>query len=204
MRMRNWFSVAFGASVASNGFASMLAPTSYDMPNGGSGVFSYHDDSYNGSGDINVDYATLTGGHGQLTDSIIAGDNWQVTPAPYVGWSTNGVVNPRVLFHFAVPVRIDRVRIHFDDANGDGGVTPPVSVTVGGTVVPVDDPADRAPFWGDYSLSTVQGNAIELQFNQRTEWVMVSEVEFIGSIVPEPTCSFVMVGAVLNLLRRRR
>src|SRR5687768_17614164 len=72
--------------------AAPILPTSYDMLNGESGTFTYHDETYNGSGSTTTDLAPLSGGVGDLTNGIIAASNWFVTElvpnGPYVGWQT--------------------------------------------------------------------------------------------------------------------
>ena len=68
--------------------AGNVVPTSYDMLNGQTGSFTYWDDSYNGTGSPTTSGDLLTGGLGDLTDGVIATENWFSTPGPYVGWDS--------------------------------------------------------------------------------------------------------------------
>ena len=110
----------------STSFAQVIHPTSYDMPNGNSGSFNYWDDTYSGAGNNHLDAAPLSGGLGDLTDGVIATDNWFVTEVtnhgPYVAWDS---YNPILNFHFSSITPFSNVRIYFDDADGRGGVTAP-------------------------------------------------------------------------------
>ena len=69
------------------GAASATTLTSYSMPNGNTGSYTYWDDTYSGSGDVTVSNSALSGGTGDLTDGVIAGDNWFVTEAASRGRS---------------------------------------------------------------------------------------------------------------------
>ncbi|MBL8499530.1 MAG: hypothetical protein JNL77_02930, partial [Nitrosomonas sp.] len=76
---------------ASSAYAA-LTPDSYNMLNGNTGSYNYWDETYSGAGCVTCDNAVLSGGRGDLTDGIIAADNWFVTEAPagngpYVGWT---------------------------------------------------------------------------------------------------------------------
>ena len=87
------------ASLAA-GEAAALQPDSYSMPNGYSGSYNYWDEIYSGSGCRTCDGAFLSGGTGELTDGVIATDNWFVVEAPagngpYVGWP----IDPTITFH---------------------------------------------------------------------------------------------------------
>ena len=83
--------------------ASFVTPTSYDMPNGYTGSYEYWDESYTGSGNTAADGDPLSGGLGDLTDGVVASDNWYVVeaplgPGPYVGWT----IDPTISF----PIRL--------------------------------------------------------------------------------------------------
>ncbi|MEM6682497.1 MAG: hypothetical protein AAF607_09665 [Pseudomonadota bacterium] len=92
----------FGLIVnAAVSLAAIISPTSYNIPNGSTGSFTYFDDSYNGAGGNNVPGAALTGGVGDLTDGVIAVTSWNgpdgPNPGPYVGWLN---INPKLSFFF--------------------------------------------------------------------------------------------------------
>ena len=188
--------------------AGVVVPTSYDMVNGGSGSYTYWDESYSGAGSTNVNHANLTGGLGDLTNGIVAEDNWSVVeapagPGPYVGWD----INPLITFHFASVVNLTRVRIHLDDSGGGGGVSAPASVTIAGTNYLVLDPAGFSPFWAEFDVTGLSTDSLQVTLNRNDAWTFASEFEFHdASAVPEP--STLGVGALalstIALLARRR
>jgi hypothetical protein len=161
----------------------MVMPTAYDMLNGETGTYTYFDDTYNGQGNNQQALAPLSGGLGDLTDGVIATQNWNSTPQPYVGWRS---IDPTITFHFGYRTRIERIVLHLDDSNGSGGVYPPVdvTVTVDGVprVFPVTDPPGGQPFAFsidnlDYRCDTLQ---IQLADRNSSRYMMLSEVEFYG------------------------
>lgn len=185
-------------ALATGSAANALAPSSYDMPNGNTGSYSYWDDTYNGAGCITCDAAALSGGLGDLTDGVIAADNWFVTeapsgPGPYVGWA---MTNPTITFRWSTPVNITSVTFHFDDSNGAGGVSAPASILINGLAFTVDDPVGAAPFSFTAGVA-FSGTDLTVQIFRRTEWVFLSEVEFNATPVPEPaTVAFMIAGLV--------
>ncbi len=195
MKTRKFAAAALATvSLVSSGaaFASPLTVSSYDMANGNTGSYNYWDDSYSGSGSKTTDGAALSGGKGDLTDGIKATDNWYVTEAPagagpYVGWLN---VNPLIHFHFAGLVTVKGVSFNFDDAAGNGGVSSPLRVVVGGTTYDVIDPAGSAPFQFDLTGLNLNVSDLDITITRGNSWVFVSEIAFDGSAgnnsVPEP------------------
>lgn len=188
--------------------AAVVSPTSYDMPNGYTGSYSYHDETYNGSGVVTSDGAALSGGLGDLTDGIVATDSWfveeVVANGPYVGWT----IDPLITFQFASITDFTTIRIHFDDSDGAGGVSRPASVTINGTLFVVAEPAGSAPFWAEFDVSGLAStDTVGVQIARSNSWVFASEVEFQDdqSTVPEPSTLLVMGSGLagLALLRRR-
>jgi len=188
--------------------ADIVMPTSYDTPNGYTGAYTYWDESYSGAGDTTVDGASLTGGLGDLTDGVVASDNWFFLesppgPGPYVGWN----IDPTITFHFASAVDFETVRIYFDDSDGAGGVSAPSSVAINGTSFSVADPAGFAPFFVDFALSGVPTDQLSIQLMRSNVWVFASEFTFTARAVPEPA-SIVMLGTgavgLLGYARRRK
>ena len=57
---------------------SRIYPRSYDHVNGGTGSYTYFDDSYSGKGNPAVAQSYLSGGLGELTDGVIVNGNWNV------------------------------------------------------------------------------------------------------------------------------
>lgn len=196
------------AATAAHAFDA--APVSYDMPNGDGqahgGTFNYWDKGYTGSGSTITDGAALSGGHGDLTDGIIATQNWFNTEngggtGPYVGWRDK---DPTIVFHFAQSLQFDRITIHADDANGQGGVFAPGGLTIGGDFHPFDDPAGSAPNTFTVSGLFLSGSDIPVTIHRRTGagWVFVSEVNFAA--VPEPGAWALALGGMGMVLGWRR
>ena len=197
--------VILGAASSAN---AALTPDSYNMLNGNTGSYNYWDETYNGAGCVTCDNAALSGGRGDLTDGIIATDNWFVTEAPagngpYVGWT----LDPTITFHWNAPVNVSSVTFHFDDSNGSGGVSAPASVDVNGINFLISDPAGSAPFSFVANGLTFTGNDLAVTIHRSNSWVFLSEVEFNVSPVPEPE-TYAMLLAGLGLIgfavRRRK
>lgn len=200
--------------------ATVLPPVSYDMPNGyglaSGGSFNYWDGSYSGVGSTTTDGALLSGGLGDLTDGLIAPDNWfgfavenGAGTGPYVGWRG---INPVISFNFATLATLDTVRIHVDDANGVGGVSTPASVTIsdGSTSQNflITDPSGDDPFWIELNVTALgfTGTSFDLTLIRNNDWVFASEVEFTGNptSVPEPGGQALFAIALAGLVLTRR
>ena len=192
---------------ASSAYAA-LTPDSYSMLNGNTGSYNYWDEIYSGAGCVTCDNAVLSGGRGDLTDGIIAADNWFVTEAPagngpFVGWA----LDPTITFHWNAPVNVSSVTFHFDDSNGSGGVSAPASVDVNGINFLISDPAGSAPFAFVANGLSFTGNDLAVTIHRSNAWVFLSEVEFNVTPVPEPE-TYAMLLAGLGLIgfaiRRRK
>lgn len=193
-------------SAASGAFADAV-PDSYNMLNGNTGSYNYWDETYSGAGCVTCDNATLSGGHGDLTDGIIATNNWFVTEAPvgngpYVGWT----LDPVITFHWNSPVNVTSVTFYFDDADGAGGVSAPASIDVNGTNFPIADPVGSAPFSFVANGLSFTGNDLAVTIHRNNAWVFLSEVEFNAAPIPEPeTYAMLLVGlGLLGFTARRR
>ena len=201
-------------TLANSVFAAPISPTSYDTINGHTGSFQYWDETYTGAGCTTCNGAPLTGGKGDLTDGIIATDNWNVVEAPagngpYVGWLD---VNPLIKFHFASGTSIDAITIYVDDADGFGGVMLPGGVTFSdGTTTTsflIAEQAGANPKSFTFAGLGLTGGFVEVTFTAKDRWVFVSEVAFDGSngnSVPEPGSLLLFgTGLIVAASRRRR
>ncbi len=195
---------AIGASAAS---ANMLTVTSYDMNNGCGnscgGTYNYWDGNYNGSGSPTVSNSFLSGGTGALTDGVIATLPWydvsnESGTGQYVGWQTNYYGSPLITFNLAGTPTVKSVDLYVDNTDV-GGVIAPSSITIDGTTyVPTATPI--SPYAEELTVSglSLSGSTITVQPNAGSQpWIFVSEVQFNGSTVPEPsTWAMMLLGFV--------
>lgn len=196
--------------------AAQLVVTSYDTPNGdgqaSGGSFNYWDKNYTGAGAKTTDGAPLTGGVGDLTDGMVAGDFWynlenSAGEGPYVGWYTARTINPKVIFNLSGAPTVNEIRIHLDNSRV-GGVYTPASILIDGVNTAFSGPANGSIGWVTFSGLNLTGSNHSIEFQQDLRgWVFVSEVQFFGGGVPEPTAWAMMLagfGMVGGAVRRRK
>ncbi len=208
---RTQLAAALVACIAA-GSASAAAPDYYNMLNGvgkaSGGVYDYWDQAYSGAGCTTCDNAPLSGGKGDLTDGIIATDNWFVTEAPpgngpYVGWYN---YDPVITFHWNAATTINSVTFHLDDADNAGGVMAPGSIIVNGNTYIVPEPPGSAPFSFTAGAVGFTGTDLSVTLIRKSGWVFLSEGEFNGQAnpVPEPETYALMLGGLALLAWRRK
>lgn len=208
--------MALGLGLSVPAMATQLAVTRYDMPNGGGastgGSSNYWDRNYTGSGCTSCDYASLSGGVGDLTDGIVASDTWYPMESlagtgPYVGWWDYYAASPIVTFFFAGNPTVDSVAVHLDNSNF-GGVTAPTTIRIDGQSYGFTAPTVGTAGWVTIGGLALTGNQHSIQFVQApNSYTFVSEVSFTGSTVPEPRqWALLMLGfaAMGGAMRHRR
>jgi len=197
--------------------AAPISPVSYDMRNGdgraSGGSFNYWDRNYNGTGATTIDAAPLTGGLGDLTDGVVAGDLWfnlenAAGTGPYVGWYKLRGADPAVVFNFAGAPMVDQIEIHVDNSNF-GGVFAFTGVRIDGTLYTPAVPADGTHGWVTLSGLGLTGSQHSIQFLHESfnSWIFISEVRFSGTpsgSVPEPaTLCLLGLGLLAGVAARR-
>ncbi|WP_235889092.1 PEPxxWA-CTERM sorting domain-containing protein [Glacieibacterium frigidum] len=208
MMIRHAVLVAAATLACSSAHAATINPTSYDMIDGGAGVFQYQDDTYNGTRAPN---GYLSGGVGELTDGVVAAGPWNVTPGPYVGWR---FISPEIVFNFAPLSNLANATFRFDNAQGVGNVFLPDSLSFdfGGGFVQY---TPTVTFEGNlgvfsYDFTGISASTFTVRIDSEQEWFMLTEVDFDGTLataVPEPGTWAMLIagfGAVGAMARRRR
>ncbi len=200
--------VMAGASIA-----VPILPSSYDMSNGdgvvSGGSFNYWDLSYSGSGNTSLDNDFLSGGLGDLTDGIIASDNWNVVEniegtGPYVGWRAGLNGDPQITFYFESSFIFNEITVYVDDSDGNGGVSLPDAVIINGVTYDVDETlAGSEPKSLTFSNLALTSDNIVIDLIASGDWVFASEITFDAEPVPEPVTLAVLGAGLLGFIRRK-
>ena len=202
--------------------AAPVIAVSYDMPNGNGtatgGFFNYWDRDYTGNGSVapisaphTNDGEALSGGLGDLTDGVIATQDWFFVESaagdgPYVGWQD---IDPRITFHFASSVTIDTVTLHLADSTFSD-VEPPNNANIDGTNFTIANPVADVPFSVSFSGLGFAGSELTLELRQSARWIFLSEVTFDDGITahsistPGQVLLLGMTIVGLGVWRRRR
>jgi len=212
MRLRRLAVVALALSTTA-AVANVLVPSSYDMLNGESSYpgssIHYYDATYDGSDDNTTDLAPLWDGLGELTDGDPGAHNSALTVAgwePFVAWR----ISPTITFHFAQPVYLSEATIYVEDFDGTAGIGIPSSAefTMGGTTrsESIANPPGSDLRALTFSGLDLKGTQLDLKVYRTTTWTFLSEVEFDGSVIPEPSAAslFALGLATVACHRRRR
>jgi len=202
LKLRHFAAAAVLAVVASQTRAGQLEPLYYNMPNGQTGFWVYHDTTYDGIGKSFQDLAPLAGGSGKLTDGLFGTDyNWltQELADPWVGWDR---FSPTIDFNFGQKVHIDEIKLYTLRVT-EASIFIPPTVTVASRAstktlgAPITFNFDDASFPNDTpSTLTIAPNQTGSSFQLKMttaaapqffdSWVFLTEVQFVGHVVPEP------------------
>lgn len=170
------------------------------------------DYTYNTAPDsVNYPDSTGTELNDGITDTIVWGtaNPADIKIGPLVGWfGTKGDIT----FNFASSVNVNSVTLWFADSDGVAGVDIPDSIKIY---------ENGITDLGDFSLTNPSGSgttvpltvnglnafgsSIRIELNRDTQWTMLSEVQFDGAVVPEPSTYAAILGvlAVGYTIRRR-
>lgn len=203
-------SLLIAATAAGAAHAATVHPTSYTMLNGDSLNRSHFwDDSYSGRGNTQADNSRLRGGLGDLTDGIIATQNWsdvEGITGPYVGWS-NRVQT--IAFTFDQAYDFNSATFHFDGSGGGSGAGAPQRIRINGERQRVlGGGADPFAFTFDLSgASATDTLLVRIVRPRDVDWTFLSEVTFDAEIapVPLPASGLMLIAGMggLALMRRR-
>ena len=209
--MKKLLPALFLILAATTSHAATIIPDSYSMPNGETGNWIYHDDSYLPcpAAACNTSLENLAGGTGKLTDGIAAPYDWYDsgqafgTSVPWVGWN---LIDPTITFYFSGSPSISKVGLYFDNTPGNGDVRMPESVDIAGVNYDLIPDAQFGPRWVYFNIPTAPISSLDITLHRDNgTWIMLGEASFDSSgAVPEPGTIGLFAFGVLGLLARRR
>ena len=182
------------ASFPTCSFDEPLVVTEYQMINGGTGLYDYHDLVYEANiGGRKANYAPLAGSTGDLTDGIIATQIFystgQTSSDPFVAWdfskfASDGHVH--ITFFFGgSETTIGSLKISVQGTKPDNGIGTPASVSIRGISYAFPTSASNT-YTAEIQLNSpivvAAGTGLELQIARNSDgnlgWLLVSEIAF--------------------------
>jgi len=195
--------------------AASVYATSYDMVNGRYGAWDYRDFTYspdpllNGVPQADVNFSSLSGGLGKLTDGFIPTQSfgsygWST---PYVGWYQ---FDPTITFHFAGLTSINAVSVSLDK-DLEAPYPSQIAITMGATTKTFDISQDsNGPETLTFSNLGLSGSTLDLTLypydpsDHIPSYIMLSEVQFDGAPVPIPPTMLLLGSGLVGLVGWRR
>lgn len=210
MLTRSVVSKALVGTALLHGFAAgavQVVPIAYSMPNGTTGGYPYHDESYSGTGCVSCNSATLSGGLGDLTDGVIATQSFVTAeapagPGPYVGWRDT---SPTIVFSFASSQAFQGITLYLDQELAYS-VFSPSAVMINGVNYAITAPTGSGAFSVTFAPQDLVTNSVSITLTRNGSWTFLSEVAFEATAVPELPTSVLMLAGMAGLagLARRR
>lgn len=150
----------------------------------------------------------------ELTDGITDTTLWGVPnppvidAGPVVGWFN---ADPDITFNFDSTVNVNSITLWFADSEGSAGVGLPTSVGIfENGVIDLGDFAVTNPAGSGTTVPitinglNTTGNSFRIEATRDFQWTMLSEVQFEGAVVPEPSTYALILGTATFLFIARK